>query len=257
MKTYIMALGLILGIVAADVVRADEAKPSDSLDESKLNYPELEVTPRASERLEIEAKNERNARWGTHIPIQFSALATVYASSSVTYKDGASAQEKDDYTSAKNMAFGVGAGWLALTGVLSALYTPYYSGLKEISKLPAKTQREQLTRERLAEEALYAPASLAWKLKWFSVATNFWANAQLLRNADPDSRITIGLGVVASLAPLLFDYRWSQVATQHREYKKKIYGPLAGMILLPVEGGSPSQSKGSRLQPGFGLSWVF
>ena len=215
----------------------------------KLSYPELEVTPRASSRLDIEYKNEKRRAWQTHLPIQFSALTTLYAGTSSDYEEGLTATAQDDYETAQNMAVGVGAGWLLLTGVLAATYRPYRSGLAEIAKMPKGTEREQLTRERLAEEALYAPAALATKLKWFSVASNLYVSSALVKNSHIDSRMTIGVAIVSAFAPLIFDSRWSQVASTHREYKKKIYGPLAMSTLLPVTE--------TRLAPGIALHWSF
>lgn len=259
MKIFLQLVSIVLWTTCAITAHAqsEESKGSSPeeassglREETQLTYPELEVTPRASERLEMEAKRERRTRWVTHLPIQFSALMTLYAGSNVDHKDGLQGKDKDDFESAQNMAVGVGAGWLVLTGVLSATYQPYYRGWKETVRLPKKTKRDDLTRERLAEEALNAPARLATKLKWFSIATNLWASAQLLQNAEPESRMTVGIASVAAFAPLLFDYRWSQVATQHREYKKKIYGPVASTVLIPTP-------DFRHLQPALGLTWSF
>ncbi|MCB0350014.1 MAG: hypothetical protein KDD38_02450, partial [Bdellovibrionales bacterium] len=170
MKSF-FSFGLILSLIlspcsswAAD--RSGTAADANSKEENletQLSYPELEVTPRASERLDIEYKNEKRTSWQTHLPIQFSALATLYAGTSSSVKDGATADEKDSYETAQTIAVGVGAGWLVLTGALAAAYRPYRTGRIEISKLPKGTPREQLTRERISEEALYAPAALANK----------------------------------------------------------------------------------------------
>ncbi len=217
--------------------------------EIKLSYPELEVTPRASERLEIEAKNEARNRWLTHLPIQLSALATLYAGTSATYTTGLTSTQQDDYNLSKKFAVGVGASWLVLTTALSAGYKPYFNGYKDVVKMPATNPREELTRERIAEESLYAPDSVAVKLKWFSFATNLGVNLALLRNNATTSNFAIGFGALMSFAPLLFDYRWSQVALQHREYKKKIYGPIAFA--------NPISINDREIQPGLGLLWVF
>lgn len=216
--------------------------------EAKLTYPELEVTPRASDRLEIEAKRERQRAWSTHLPLQFSALATLYAGMNVDGQADLSADEKDKFSSQKSLAVGVGVGWLALTGLMATSYRPYRTGLSEISKLPKGTDREQLTRERIAEESMNAPASLATKLVYFSAISNLAASALLFKDANADSRKTVAFAMVSAFAPFLFEYRWSEVANQHREYKKKIYGPLANVILVPTP---------DLHGPGLGVLWTF
>lgn len=219
------------------------------LQDTKLSYPELEVTPRASDRLEMEAKNEARNHWLTHLPIQLSALATFYAGTAANYADGLSTSQQDNYNLTKKMAVGVGVGWLVLTTTMSALYKPYFNGYKDVVKMPATNSREDLTRERIAEEALYAPDSVAVKLKWFSFATNLGVNLALLANEKSSSDFVIATGALASFAPLLFDYRWTQIANQHREYKKKIYGPIAFA--------SPIQVSDRKFEPGLGLLWLF
>lgn len=231
------------------VTEVDDKNDKDEKLEAQLSYPELEVTPRASDRLDIEYKNESKQAWLVHLPIQFSALATLYAGTSSDYALNSTATEKDDYEAAQTIAVGVGSAWLVLTGVLAASYRPYRAGRVETSKLPKTTAREQLTRERIAEEALYAPAELANKLKWFSLASNLYATASLVKNSHEDSRLNIGVAVAASFAPLIFESRWSRIASTHRDYKKKIYGPLATSTLLPVSE--------NRLAPGIALHWTF
>jgi hypothetical protein len=246
---------------AADKASKDEKKDEGKKEESKktipdettLSYPELEVTPRASERLEMEAKNELRTRWLTHLPIQFSALTTIYAATQATYVNGISDSAQANYELTKKLAVGVGAGWLALTIGFSAFYRPYFNGYKDVARMPATNKREELTRERIAEEALYAPDSIAVKMKWFSVGTNLLVNLALFNNNSGQSDMPITIGVLGSFAPLLFESRWSTIAERHREYKKKIYGPVASTTLLPT-GGTDRQPS---YQPGLGLLWVF
>jgi hypothetical protein len=223
----------------------------------KLSYPELEVTPRASERLEIEAKGEARTHWLTLAPLQASALATLYVGLSANYDSGLSSDAQSNYNMTKKFAVGVGAGWLALTTALSAYYRPYYAGYKDVSKMPTTNSREELTRERIAEEALYAPDAVAQKLKWFSVASNLGVNLALVSNADRDSRLKISAGVLAAFAPLIFESRWSQVAMQHREYKKKIYGPISFSSAYSTILATSNSSGAQKWQPGLGLLWTF
>jgi hypothetical protein len=248
----IFNVGLVPTVWAADKPKDDTKKEETKktiVDETKLSYPELEVTPRASDRLEMEAKNEARTHWATHLPIQFSALATIYAGTASKYASGLSDSQQANYDTTKKIAVGIGVGWLALTASLSAYYKPYFNGYKDVVKMPANNQREELTRERIAEEALYTPDAMAQKLKWFSVATNLAINIALLQNDSGASDFSVGIGILGSLAPLIFDYRWTTVADKHREYKKKIYGPIASAMLLP--------SAEHQYQPGLGVLWSF
>jgi hypothetical protein len=248
------------GVPALAIDKADKAdkseRPPDKvqdingiLNDTKLSYPELEVTPRASDRVEMEAKNEAKTKWLTHLPIQFSALMTLIAASNAKPKDNLSTTVQDQFDNTKRIAVGVGAGWLILTTALSAGYRPYFNGYKEISKMPASNPREELTRERIAEESLYAPEDLAIKLKWFSVFSNATVNIAMMAQADSTSEMMLTIAAISSIAPLLFDYRWTQIADQHRTYKKKIYGPLSSAVLLPVTD--------HQYSPGVGLLWTF
>jgi hypothetical protein len=235
------------------------------LNETKLTYPELEVTPRASERIELEAKYEAKNRWYSHLPIQFSALMTLIATSSATAKDSLSPNQLSDFNNARTIAECVGVGWLALTVALSAAYRPYFAGYRDIAKMPASNPREELTRERIAEEALYAPEDFAIKLKWFSVVSNAAANIAVMVSANTSSETLLTAAALSSMAPLLFEYRWVRIADQHRIYKKKIYGPLsefrASSILMTAvnrdDRASAATAVGEAYSPGLGLLWTF
>lgn len=249
MRRYISILVVALQIIAVQAWSKDVETPKPAANDLKLNYPELEVTPRASERIETEAKNEARSRWLTFLPFQLSALATIYAGTQSTYAADASDDVKDRYTNTKKLAVGLGAGWMVFTMTMSALYRPYFEGYKAIAKMPTTTQREELARERIAEESLYAPEPVATKLKWLSFATNLAANLALLQNANRDSNTAIAVGGMFAFAPLLFETRWTQVAQQHREYKKKIYGPIAYA--------SPIATSENQYQPGLAFLWFF
>src|ERR1700677_2836215 len=65
---------------AAEETESKEAAPkkneiSEILD--SMGYPELQVVPRASERLSMEAKSEDSNAAITHWPIEFAGLATL------------------------------------------------------------------------------------------------------------------------------------------------------------------------------------
>ena len=242
-----------LAIFIAVPVFADDV--NSNLDDTKLEYPELEVTPRASERLKMEAENEYRNPWTTHLPVQFSALMTLVAATGAQAGGNLSSGQMGAFNTAKRISIGVGIGWLGLTAALSEWYRPYISGYREIERMPAKTERQQLARERIAEEALYDPEDLAIKIKWFSFVSNLATNIALMSsNASQGSQAMLWVAAASAFAPLLFPYRWETVAEQHRMYKKKIYGPVASAIVMPV---TASRYSPPRYSPGVGLQWIF
>jgi hypothetical protein len=212
----------------------------------EFDYPELLVTPRASSRLESEAKREASDRRTRYLAIQASALTTLAAGAALQRNPGVTGGQ------ARLVGIGVGAGWLALTTALAMKHAPYASASAEISAMPAKTRREQLARERAAESAIEATASLARRLQWLSVATNAAAGAYLLgESRDGSFSKSLNIGVIAmALAPVVFPQRAIRVACEQRDYKKRIYGPIAGATLLP---GGPN----GGLVPGMALSMSF
>lgn len=239
---------LSLSLMMAFTVTATWAQEKKD-DLSQLSYPELEVTPLASERLEIEAKRERRMRWSEHWPIQVSSIALLATAGSASASEGASQVRKDRIDDAVSQGQVIGGAWLVSTMVLSAAYMPYRRGYFETAKLPEKTTREKLTRERLAEEALYAPGKLGRKLEWFSLATQLYASIPFISEGDDETKTMGVISALAAFLPVVFEYRWSAIADQHREYKKKIYGPVGGPVLIPEQNG--------RLAMGYGLSFRF
>lgn len=208
--------------------------------QDELDYPELTVTPRASERLDMESKKETNSRWTKFIPLQVSALSTFTAG--LLYSAKPTTNPLENPGAMKFAGLAVGGGWIAATLVLSAMHTPYQSSNAEVSALPKGTTREKLTRERLAEEAIDGAASLGRKLTWLSVITNVGANAAMLSKVESGSfsMILCGVGAAAAFTPLIFGTNWGTVAAEQREYKKKIYAPVASFIVVPSpEDGSP------------------
>lgn len=213
------------------------------------DYPELMVTPRASARLELETNKESTKRWTAHAPIQLSALLTTTAAM-IQMSNKNDAKDPNGYASLGGLA--VGGTWLVGTLFLSALYTPYSSGLEEIKALPSKTQREQLTQERYAEGAIQKPAFLGKRLKWISFGTNFVINLYMLTKAKGDT-LSIPADLIAlagSAIPIVFPYYWERIENEQEEYKKKIYAPIAHVTLF-------SAQNQTQVTPGLGLTFRF
>ena len=215
---------------------------------AEFEYPELAVTPRASERLDMEAGKEADRKWTTHLPIQFSATTTTIAGILQLMDPN----DDKNSTEAGFVGASVGAGWLVLTSLLANHYAPYASAQKEVAGMAKRSPREQLLRERIAEERLEAAATAARRLQWFSVAFNAGAAGFMAANANPDSvsMVAAGAAAVSAFVPLIFPYRWQQVARDQRNYKKKIYAPLATATVLP----EPSTG---ALAPGLVLTFLF
>lgn len=216
-----------------------------------FEYPELSVAPRASERLQMELANPPSlisAQW----PIQVSALATLTAGA-IHFVEDHPDDDPDNKIGWAGAA--VGGGWLIGTALLHAMYDPYEDALKRIKSLPTRTKREQLVRERMAEEAIESAARTANRVAWISFGSNFAANLVMIANSDGNSetQISSALGMVTSVLPLIFSHRWETVAREQRDYKKKIYSPVASFGLLQ----EPGAQDGIGLAPGLNLAWRF
>jgi hypothetical protein len=98
--------------------------------------------------------------------------------------------------------------------------------------MPKKSQREQLTRERFAEEAIRSQARLAMRLKWLSVTTNLFANIYMATQVKSGtySQVFDFVGVGMALAPMVFRTHYQNVSDEQDDYKKRIYGPVSGLI---------------------------
>jgi hypothetical protein len=220
----------------------------------QFDYPELTVTPRASDRLQMEAQKEPDHKWTTFLPIQTSAAATLVA--------GVLANDPNNFTGFIT-GVSVGGAWLVTSTLLALTYTPYSSAYSEVSPLPKGTVREQLTRERMAEESINRIARVGERIKWISFSTNLAASVFMLlqgknnlANATPTyspAGLMTGSEVVSAVfafAPLFMRFYWSDVRDQQENYKKRIYGPVATSTVF--------YDSGTRTYvPGFSLSLRF
>lgn len=222
--------------------------------ETALEYPELSVVPRASERLISEAGTETNRTWQNHIPLLVPATMNFLAGAVLQFS-GTKAETEPTNTGAKYapwVGMGVGALWWGVTIGLLDRAQPYASASKEVASMPAKTQREQLLRERKAEEEIRAAGTLARRLKYLSALSNFATGAYLAssaQNGEFSKYLAIG-ATLSSLTPFLFSHRWETIDETQRDYKKRIYGPLVGAAFFPV-------NSGRSLAPGFSASLMF
>ncbi|MEK7691201.1 MAG: hypothetical protein AAB425_09290, partial [Bdellovibrionota bacterium] len=156
------------------------------------------------------------------------ALSTLTAS---IFQFGGVNEKRDTGSYSAVAGLSCGLGWLGLTAALSFLHNPYTGAAKEINASPKGTVREQLTRERYAETSLASAASLASKLTWFSVISNVGVSAYMLAMAQTKSaaQIVDAAALVLAFTPVLFRYRALVVHEEQVEFKKRIYGPVAGI----------------------------
>lgn len=215
----------------------------------EFEYPELMVTPRASDRIQMEAKREASSRWTRHLPLQASALTTLTAG---VLQLGNADPSKDPNNYSGLVGMGVGGGWLLTSFLMSAFYEPYSSASEELQGMAKGTQREQLVRERIAEERIEAAARTGRRLAWISALTNAGAGIYMVSKADGDT-ISPALdlaAVVMAAAPLVFKYSWQHVANEQNSYKKRIYAPVASGGLM-LEPGTGKPAMGVALTMGF------
>lgn len=196
----------------------------------EMHYPELEVTPRATERIKIEAKREAGDAWISNIPVQLSGLMTFAAGAMSTnsIKD-----DKPEGDMAPTVAMGVGALWLGASVWATTSYRPYLNTYKKIKKFPYKSNRQKLVAERMAEEELKRLARLGRNIRYLSVLTNLAASGYLLENVEgeSDAQMVAGFSALAAITPLFFKYSWERINCEQNKYKKKIY---SSVVMSPL-----------------------
>lgn len=239
MKTILSFL-LTLSLVSPSW--ADESKPFENLD-----YPELQVVPRASERLAQLAQLEQESAFLNQWTLLVSGAMTMLAGAQNKgkYKDNPSNQDKKDADLAANLATGVGAGWVIVGGYL-AFKKPAANGLSGVRKMSTKDRRADLARERWAEEAMESTSNIQTTLSNLSVITNLAASVLLTSQAPDDQTRTYGLlAATTSLLPWVFPSIYNVSYKKHLEYKRKIYAPL---VWMDLKGNDSAQMN---------LSWSF
>ena len=240
-QRFVGIITLLTGMVAALEARGATVEPPKPKDRAaEFDYPELMVTPLASERLRLEARQEAADAWSQQLPLQASAALTTLAGL-VAMNDPGSAKKSANNDSKPTVQYAglasviVGGGWLGTSVFLASQYRPYTSGLPR-TKVAGAGKRDALTRERLAEEALLAPARLSTKIKWTAFASNLILSGMIAGSAGNDStKLLGGMAAAAAVLPLMFPTRWEEVGDRHEDYKKKVYGPVAdaGLRLDP------------------------
>jgi hypothetical protein len=151
---------------------------------------------------------------------------------------------KKDTDLVANAGIVIGAGWAAwATYVGSMRWTQ--TRLNEIKKIPAKDKRGELTRERMAEESLEYASETMSTVEGMSLWSNFLANIIIANYAKNENKFYGLIAATTSFLPGLFPNVYTQANQKHKEYKRKIYAPIAGITLNP------------QAEPQFTMVWQF
>jgi len=217
---------------------------------SAFVYPELQVSPRASERIAMESRTEAKTRRTQLLPMQISALSTLLAGAGAPNPTDPEKKDRDDVKYSRQVAIGVGLSWLAFSYFFNEDYVPYSRASALLKTLPAKTPQEELVRERIAEEQIEAASTLGKQMMWASVTTNIAAAAYLGNNTVNEGQVYAATAALLALTPIVFRDRWQTVNNYHQEYKKRIYGPIALPTLM-----SPLSTQANSGNPVPGVLW--
>ena len=216
-------LVFVVAIISSGLLRAGTIK---------FSYPELQVTPLASETLKSAFIRQQKSRWTQSIPVQLPSILTLAGGAMIysqTAEEDIDNEDEDKTTEVENRyktiggaAMGIGGFWLTATVGVSLFYKPYRSAYYQTKKMKVVSKRDQLIKERLAEQALKNAYSTARKIEHLSVWTNFAASAGILSQAEKNStKIIAVMAGISSFLPYLFPYRWETTYKQHEKYKKR------------------------------------
>jgi hypothetical protein len=225
-----------------------QSTPADK--QNAFLYPELQVSPRASERISMESKTEARTRRTQLLPIQISALSTLLAAAGAPNPTDEHKKDRDDVKYSRQVAMGVSVSWLVFSYFFNEDYIPYTRAAVMLKTLPDKSPQEELVRERIAEEQIEAASSLGKKMMWASVVTNLAAAAYLGSNTEKEGEVYAAAAAILAFTPVVFKDRWQTVNRYHQEYKKRIYGPITLPTLM-----SPLSLQASNSGPVPGVFW--
>lgn len=214
-----------------------------------LDYPELQVVPRASQRLKLESGEEGKNWWYIHWPFYLSALTTMAVGTTAeqSFRSDLTDIEKEDARSGALVARTIGAAWLFGT-MLLASRKPYQQAWKKVRGFSGGGKSNELLRERLAEEALEKPAHTMKVLSYVSTFTNLAAAGYVGSFLDDQGKVFAAVAGAMSFLPMIFDDWYVYNFNKHLEYKRNIFSPVVSMAATAKPTG------GVDLYPS--LSWV-
>lgn len=217
--------------------------------ETNFDYPELVVTPSASDRIQMMAKAEAERAFYEPTAMQISALATL--SASIMHMGEINTFKDPDETSG-TIGLIVGGGWLAFNFLQFNKRSYYGNAYESLKKMPGKTKSDILARERIAEEYLRDRSRMMKRFAWLSVASNLAANLVMSESVNKKTTAETIEYVAAGLSilPLIFESEEESVYDTHKTYKKKIYAPIVQSKLF-------YDKTAQKFIPGINLSYVF
>ncbi len=252
---YMMTLKKKFRFILFLTVAVCLGKTSVSAAEVTFEYPELSVVPRATDQVLAESGHEADSVWKNHLPFLVPATVTFLAGTAELVegpKQENQASSSSDHKAVPYVAMGVGMAWFGVAYGILGQQDFYSSAASEIRQLQSKTTREQLLRERRAEEGIIKAGSLARKLKWLSFASNLFSGI-LVATTSKESSTYFGIAAaLTSLTPLVFPHRWEELDNRHQDYKKRIYAPVAEISILKDPGFASA-----RFSPAISLSLAF
>ncbi|MCB0367470.1 MAG: hypothetical protein H6624_02930 [Bdellovibrionaceae bacterium] len=214
-----------------------------------LDYPELQVVPRASQRLKMEAGEEDKNWWYIHWPFYLSALTTFAMGTTAeqSFRDDLTSIEREDARSGALVARTIGAAWFFGT-MLIASRKPYQKAWAKVRGFSGGGRSNELLRERLAEESLEKPAHTMKVLSYVSTFTNLAAAGYVGSFLDDQGKVFAAIGGALAFLPMIFDDWYVYNFNKHLEYKRNIFSPVVSMAAVNKPTG------GTDLYPSF--TWV-
>lgn len=216
-----------------------EQKKSDSLELdpekaenqflNSLDYPELQVVPKASERVQMDAAQEEENGYMMFWPFHVASGTTMLVA--LMHKNKFKPEKENDENYRRNVDFsvnaaaGLSAAWFAFTYFVSE-NEPYNGALTKINAIKGKDKKSLLLKERIAEEAMQKPAELIKMMAYMSTLTNLIAAGGLMDTVSSDYNVYAGLAILTSFVPLIFKNKYVENYEKQMEYKRKIYAPV-------------------------------
>lgn len=216
-----------------------------------IDYPELQVVPRATDRLIEEAQFEKDYGLFSHWTFWTSGAANLIAGTMLggkTKSASPTAEEVTDVENATKFSQAVGVGTIAI-GISLYAMQPYNAQLDHLKRFKISGRRGELFKERLAEEHLEKIAKYMTVLSYMTPFLNFATAINVYDKGDSNVRMYAGMAIATSILPLMFKSSYITNYEKHLEYKRKIYAPLVSnaWISSPKDG----------LIPAVAATWVF
>lgn len=220
--------------------------------ELNLEYPELMVIPRASERLANEIKTEEQGGFFYNWPLAISSLGLITTSQLASSGAKASLNliEKDEFSRIQSWSTLIGGAGLGLA-LYSHKLLSYQSNLaaqKQASK--SNNPRAQIALERQSEEILEMQAYRYNIIRWTYLLTNVTMAAMHTPYLDDSKKLAVSISGLLTTLPLFFKPTPVYSYQKHLEYKHKIYRPITSL------GWAPTAQNGQWM-PQAQLTWVF